>query len=353
MEGEKMKITTDIFGDLGNKPVHAYTIVNNNGMSIRCINYGCIITDIITPDKNGMFENVVLGFDTLEDYLQYSPFFGAVIGRIAGRIKGGQFEIDGTVYNLEKNENNNHLHGGEMGFNNLIWDAKVIKQPDEVGVEFAYVSQDGEGGYPGTVNVKVRYLLNNNNELKITMLGDSDKNTILNLTNHTYFNLSGNVKRDILQHELALKSNQFLELNDELLPTGEMLDVTGTAFDFQNGRKIVDGTIADHQQNILAGNGYDHPFLLTSNQNEEIQLNDETSGRTLLVETNQPAVVVYTSNQLEGNFDIRGVKARPYLGICLETQGLPDAIHHSNFPSIVIKKGEQYQWETKYTFLTK
>ncbi|MEH7384210.1 aldose epimerase family protein [Bacillus sp. JJ1521] len=348
-----MKITTDIFGELGNQPIHAYTIENDQGMSFRCINYGCIITDMITPDKNGNLENVVLGFDKIEDYLKYSPYFGAIVGPISGRIKAGQFELDGTVYNLEKNENNNHLHGGAKGFSNLVWDATVIEQPEEVGVEFSYVRQDGEGGYPGTVTTKVRYLLNNKNEFKITMSAVSDKNTILNLTNHTYFNLSGNIKDDILQHELTLKSDRFLELNDELLPTGVMLDVTGTAFDFQNGRKIVDGTIADNPQNILAGNGYDHPLLLTSNQNQEIQLSDETSGRTLIVETNQPAVVVYTSNQLEGDFEIRGIKARPYLGICLETQGLPDAINHPNFPSVVVKKDEEYLWETKYTFLTK
>ncbi|MCC3356966.1 aldose epimerase family protein [Bacillus sp. REN16] len=348
-----MKVTADIFGELGNKPVHAYTIENNNGMSIRCINYGCIITDMITPDQNGDFENIVLGFDKIEDYLQYSPYFGAIVGPVAGRIKAGQFELDDTVYQLEKNENNNHLHGGAKGFSNLIWDANLIEQAEEAGVEFEYIRQDGEGGYPGTVTVKVRYILNNNNEFKITMSAVSDKNTILNLTNHTYFNLSGNAKRDILQHELTLKSNRFLELNDELLPTGKMLDVEGTAFDFQQGRKIVDGTTADHPQNILAGNGYDHPFLLTDNQNQEIQLSDETSGRTLIVETNQPAVVIYTSNQLNGQFEIRGSKARPYLGICLETQGLPDAIHHPHFPSVVVKKDEQYQWETKYTFLTK
>ncbi|MEH7381286.1 aldose epimerase family protein [Bacillus sp. JJ1533] len=348
-----MKISTDTFGKIDNRSVHAYTIENNNGMSFRCINYGCIITDIITPDRDGNLENVVLGFDHLEDYLQHSPYFGAIVGPVAGRIKAGQFELDGTVYHLEKNENNNHLHGGEKGFSNLIWEAAVIEQQDEAGVEFQYVRQDGEDGYPGTVTFKVTYILNNHNELKITMSGISDKNTILNLTNHTYFNLSGNVTDDILQHELTLKSDRFLELNDELLPTGNMLEVKGTSFDFQNGRKIVEGTAADHPQNILAGNGYDHPFLLNSNQNQEIQLSDQESGRTLIVETNQPAVVVYTSNQLEGNFEIRGVKARPYLGICLETQGLPDAINHPNFPSVEIKKGEKYYWETKYTFLTK
>ncbi|MFS0864934.1 aldose epimerase family protein [Fredinandcohnia sp. 179-A 10B2 NHS] len=345
-----MKVTTKKFGELDNQVIHSYTLTNINGMSVSCIDYGCIITDIYTPDRSGNLENVVLGFDTIDEYINHSPYFGAIVGRIAGRIKGGQFKLDGQTYQLERNENNNHIHGGTKGFSDVVWDATTIEKYDAVGVEFRYQSKDGDGGYPGNVDMKVTYLLTNNNEVVLTAHGVSDQDTILNLTNHTYFNLSGNSKRDILDHELTLKSDRFVPLNNESLPTGEILAVTGTPFDFKNGRKIVDGTTTDYPQNVLVGHGYDHPFLLSNNKDREIQLKDQESGRTLTVETNQPAVVIYTSNHLKGDYEIRGVKARPHLAICLETQGVPDSIHHPEFPSIVLEKGKEYYWETKYAF---
>ncbi|MCH1625033.1 aldose epimerase family protein [Fredinandcohnia quinoae] len=345
-----MEVISQSFDRLGQEEIQQYTITNDHGMSVSCINYGCIITDIVTPDRDGKLENVVLGFDNVGDYIEHAPYFGAMIGRVAGRIKGAQFELDGHVYSLDKNEKDNHLHGGKRTFHNVLWDATVIEDDEKSGVEFTYVSKDGEEGYPGNLNMTVTYVLNNDNELTITATGFTDQTTLLNVTNHTYFNLSGGLRRDILQHELTMKSDQFVQLNEELLPTGRFLDVSDTPFDFRTARKIVDGTVSTDEQNILAGHGYDHPFLLNSNHDQEIQLYDEESGRHLIVESNQPSVVVYTSNQINGGFKIGEVEARDYLGICLETQGLPDAIHHPQFPPIVLKKGEQYNWTTTYKF---
>nr|WP_304216857.1 aldose epimerase family protein [Fredinandcohnia onubensis] len=341
-----MEVTVHPYGKYDNQEVQAFTLKNDHGLSLTCIDYGCIITEVIAPDRNGAQENVVLGFDNLDGYLADQTFQGAIVGRIAGRIRGGEFELNGKTYSLDKNENTNHIHGGVKGFSNVVWDSTIIKEENHVGVEFKYVSKDGEGGYPGTVEMTVTYSLNNENEFLISAVGVPDADTLLNITNHAYFNLSGNMKRDILDHELSIKSSKFLELDQEFLPTGELRDVTGTIFDFRNGRKIADGPNSKDAQIDLVGQGYDHPFLFDE---KLVTLYDEASGRLLKVETNQPAVVIYTSNTMEG-FEMRGGMARPYLGVCLETQAPPDAIHHPNFPSTIIKKDEKYQWETKYTF---
>lgn len=345
-----MKIFQKEFAQYDHQAIHAITLVNHHGLEVTCLNYGCIITKIMTPDRNGKLENIVLGFEKFEDYLTHSPYFGAVVGRVAGRIKDGEFELDENLYTLAKNNHNHHLHGGLKGFSDVIWDFEIIDNGECIGVQFTYLSPDGEEGYPGNLEVIVTYTLNNQNEFKISYDGKSDKKTVVNLTNHSYFNLSGNLSRDILNHQLTLKSNQFLELTPDLIPTGTILDVGGTAFDFQNGRKIKDGVAANHPQNKIAGAGYDHPFLLTTNHDKEIMLTDEESGRKLIIETDEKAVVVYTSTQLEGDFEIYGVKARKYLGVCLETQGLPDSIHHPHFPSCVLDKDQEYRTSTTYTF---
>ncbi|MEH7235816.1 aldose epimerase family protein [Bacillus sp. JJ1562] len=344
-----MEVKTHLYGMFDNQGVNAFTLVNDHGLSVTCIDYGCIITEIVAPDRNGVLENVVLGFDDLEGYLADTSYQGAIVGRTAGRIRGGQFELNGKTYSLDLNENNNHIHGGLKGFSKVVWDSTIINEENRVGVEFKYVSKEGEAGYPGTVEMTVTYTLNNENEFVISSKGTPDEDTILNITNHAYFNLSGDVKNDVLDHELTIKSRKFLELDEKYLPTGKLLDVTGTVFDFRSGRKIADGPNSNDEQIALVGQGYDHPFLLAE---KVVQLYDEASGRNLVVETNQPAVVVYTSNTMKG-FQMRGGEARPYLGICLETQAPPDAIHHPNFPSTVVKKGEEYNWETKYMFLTK
>lgn len=346
-----MEVIQRKFGRIDQQTVHLFIVRNDNGAEIACIDYGCIITKIIVPDIYGKFENIVLGFDTLGEYLRYSPYFGAVVGRAAGRIKNGEFDLNGKKYSLTQNEGYNHIHGGVRGLSHVLWDTTIIEKENEAGVEFTYISPDGEEGYPGTLNMKVTYRLTNKNELVISYDGIADETTLLNITNHSYFNLSGNLKRDILDHIVTLGSDDFIELDHELLPTGQITNVEDSPFDFRKGRKLSDGVYSSYSQNVLAGNGYDHPFLL-KNQQREIELKDELSGRKLIVETDQPSIVLYTGNQLTNDFQIRGKDSGKYMGVCLETQAPPDAIHHPHFPSVVLEEKKPYHSETKYSFTT-
>lgn len=347
-----MEMKKELFGLINEQPVTLYTLKNQNGFALSCLDYGGIITEIMAPDREGKIENIVLGFDTLEEYYDNPHYFGAVVGRFAGRIKNGIVYLDGNDYQVTTNENNHHLHGGRQGFSHVLWDSTVIEKENEISIMFSYVSPNGEEGYPGNLEIKMTYTITADNELIISYWGISDKKTILNPTNHTYFNLSGDLKRSILDHELKISSHQFIELNDELLPTGKVLAVDQTVFDFRKGRAIRDGVISTHPQNALATNGYDHPFLLNENQHQEIIVKDHESGRKLVVETTEPAVIVYTGNKLEGDYTIRGEKARNYLGLCLETQAPPDSIEHPQFHSSILDVGGVYESMTKYTFCT-
>ncbi len=341
-----LKVMKEVMGEHDGQAVYSFTMVNNAGMEVTVLNYGCIITKIMVPDKNGHEENVVIGHDSLEGYVQDRAFLGAVVGRVGGRIQGGAFELDGRRYTLAQNNGSNHLHGGIKGFNKVVWNAEEV----ENGVQFTYLSRDGEEGYPGNLHVQVTYTLDEENQLRIQYEAETDKKTILTLTNHSYFNLSGNLKADILQHSLQLKSDQFLELNEEFIPTGTRLNVEHTPFDFREGSRIEAGTVSKHPQNVLVGHGYDHPFLLNEHHNEEIMLRDPVSGRKLTVETDEVGVVVYSGNSLGSTTTFRGTQACSYLGICLETQALPDAIHHDDFPSTVLDNGETYSSTTVYRF---
>lgn len=345
-----MKIIDKIVGNYDGQSVIEYSLTNDSGMTVSCLNYGCVITKIIVPDRQGNFENVVLGFEEFEDYLDLSPYFGCVVGRVAGRIKGARFELDGKEYLLADNEHPNHLHGGKKGFHSVVWKTEKIEEDEAVGLTFYYHSPNGEEGYPGNLDTYVTYLLNNKNELVITYEGKTDQKTLVNLTNHSYFNLSGNLKRECTEHILQLESDRFLELGEDLIPTGKVIAAKNTPFDFQHGRRILSGVNSEHPQNVLAGNGYDHPLIFTKKGENTVVLSDEESGRTLMVTTDQPCVVVYTSNQLEAPFSISGVRARNYLGVCLETQGLPDAIHQPDFPSVILNPEEVYYSTTKYRF---
>lgn len=345
-----MEVTKSIYGYLGDTPVYSYTMKNMHGVEVTCIDYGCIITKMVTPDREGRLENIVLGYNQLEGYVQDTANFGCVVGRIAGRIRGATFSLDEKTYDLAKNENGNHLHGGEKGFGKVLWNSSYEEDINQAKVHFAYFSRDGEEGYPGNLAMRVTYTLTNDNEFMIHYSGKADAKTVLNVTNHSYFNLSGDLKRDILDHSLTMKSDQFLELDEELLPTGTFIDVEGTAFDFREGQPIKNGLVSAHPQNQLVGGGYDHPFLLKNNHCDEIILADPESGRTLTVETDEVGVVVYTANQLEEKGEILGVPARKHLGICLETQGLPDAINQPEFPSWVLEKNKPFSSVTKYYF---
>lgn len=343
-----MKISERIFGTLNGKNVKSYTIENANGMEMTCIDYGCIITKINVPDQFGKIENVVLGFDSLQEYIDHSPYFGCVIGRNSGRMKKAQFEMDGNTYHLFKNDGKNNLHGGPNGLHHVIWNSMLQKHDHHIDIIFSYTSPDGEEGFPGNLQVEVTYSLNDQNELLISYKAISDKKTVVNLTNHSYFNLSGHLKRNILNHELTLKSDRFLELDDELLPTGNVLEVDGTGFDFREGKKIGCGIKSDHPQIKIVGSGFDHPFLLNNDKQPQICLSDKESGRRLQIKTDEPAVVFYTGNMLTGDFFIRGTKSEKYLGLCLETQKPPS---NTNQPTaLFLEKNQVYSSRTMYIF---
>ncbi|CUB12790.1 Aldose 1-epimerase precursor [Bacillus cereus] len=345
-----MNVKEEIFGEVDGREVRSFTIMNDQGMKITCIDLGCTITRIDVPDKKGNLENIVLGFDCLEEYLKYSPYFGAVIGRVAGRIYPSSFNLDDVTYHLPNNEGETHLHGGPNGFHQVIWESSISQSPNEINITFTYMSPDGEGGYPGNLKVSVVYTLTNNNELVITYYGISDENTLLNVTNHTYFNLSGNLKKDILQHELTIKSDQFLELNRSLLPTSKLINVENTPFDFRSGKRIICGVKSEHPQNKIVGKGYDHPFLLGENKQQQICLVDHSNGRKMVIKTDEPCVVLYTGNMLGDHFQIRGVPCRKYLGLCLETQRPPNSIHNREFASILLEKDKEYYSKTYFSF---
>ncbi len=302
------------------------------------------------PDREGNFENIVLGYSDLADYQTNIPNFGVVVGRVAGRIKGAQFELEGQTYNLANNDGAHHLHGGPGGFSHLLWDGEIIDSGAVSGVQFTYLSPDGEEGYPGNLKVTVTYTLDNDNRFTITYQGQSDKTTLFAPTNHTYFNLSGNCQEDILGHVLKIDSSRFVELDCDLIPTGNILPVSGTTFDFRAGHSILEGTLVAHPQNQLALSGYDHPFILDSHKVDTIALWYPVNGRRITVKTDAPGVVLYTGNQLPDTLNILGGKSRKYLGLCLETQAIPDAIHNLHFPSYILHKNKLFSSQTQYTF---
>lgn len=347
-----MRVVEAVFGKLNDRDVKSYTVITDQGMEFECIDFGCTITKIKVPDRNGSVENVVLGLDTMEEYVNYSPYFGCVIGRNAGRIGKALFEIDGNSYDLTKNDGENNLHSGLNGFHHVLWDSAVEVCDHEVRITFSYRSPDGEEGFPGNLQVEVEYTVTDNHELWIRYRAVSDKKTIVNLTNHSYFNLSGNLKRTILNHELTLKSDGFLELDSTLIPTGKIVSVEGTAFDFKAGQIIGQGIELGHPQIELVGGGYDHPFLLSAQNQREITLIDRESGRLLEVETDEPAVVFYTGNMLGEDFSIRGRRSTKHLGLCLETQKPPNMIDYPGFPSLLLEKDQLYTSSTKYRFAT-
>lgn len=329
-----------------------YTLSNDKGMKVSILDFGGIITEIQAPDQEGNFENVVLAFKNYEDYLENPGFLGALTGRVAGRIENAQFDVEGVTYNLTKNEGNHHLHGGNEGFHNALWNVEPFQKADEVGLTLTYSSPDGHNGYPGKLDMEVVYSLNNKNELSITYEGESDKKTVLTATNHSYFNLSGNLKSDVLEHVITLDSSKFVELDDELIPTGEIIDVEGTTFDFRNGRPIKDGKRSNYKQNLVANHGYDHYFIFDHSKPESITVRDNNSGRELVVSTEQPGFVMYTANNLGEGMALKEGTSKKYLGVCLETQASPASIHHEGFPSVWLDKGERYSKKTTFSFNT-
>jgi len=348
-----MKTNTELLGTIDKQKINKYTAQSDNGIKFSFLNYGGVITEIITPDKSGNYENIVLKFDDYKDYEINQPFLGAIVGRVAGRIKDAKFTINGTQYLLEKNDGNNSLHGGKFGFSHQIWD--VIEYIDDENATFklTYFSKDGEGGFPGNICMEVTYNLTKDGKLIINYRGSSDRDTILNPTNHTYFNLSGDAKNTIENHYLKIKSDAFIELNEELIPTGKLLNVENITFDFRKFGLISDGIKGNHVQNVIVGNGYDHGFILNKSLNDEesdISIYDPISGRELKIQTDSKSVVVYTSNSMDESFKVNNRNSEKYLGICFETQIEPDAISNPNFSNCILKKGEKFSSTTRFTF---
>ena len=336
--------------------VHQYILKNKKGMEISVINYGGIITSWKAKDRDGIYQDIVLGFDNIYDYETKNPYFGALIGRYGNRIAKGKFIIDDKNYNLATNNDVNHLHGGFKGFDKVLWDVDEILGDSSASLVLKYMSSDMEEGYPGNLNVKVIYTLNNNDELSVIYEADTDKTTIVNLTQHSYFNLSGDFNQDISNHDLKINADSFLPVDSTLIPTGEIRDVIETPFDFLQPKKVGrDIEINNEQLNF--GNGYDHCWVL-NNYGDGVRFvasaYDDSSGRLLEVYSDQPGIQFYSGNFLdgslkskyEGNYDFRS-------GFCLETQNFPNSPNENSFPSPLLKPGEKYLSETIFRFSIK
>jgi aldose 1-epimerase len=335
------------------RQVDLHILTNQHGMETAITNYGGTVVTLKVPDRNGKLEDVVLGYDKLDDYAAGKAYFGAIIGRYANRIAHAKFRLDGVTYTLPKNDGDNHLHGV---FNKRVWTAKDVSSSAGQALELTYLSKDGEDGFPGNLSVKVVYALTGQNELKIDYSATTDKDTVINLTNHCYFNLAGQGNGDILQHQLMIRADRFTPVDANLIPTGELRSVKGTPFDFTTETAIGARVDQDDQQ-LKLGRGYDHNWVLNSGTASALSLAAQAyephSGRLLEVSTTEPGLQVYTGNFLDG---IRGKGGKVYnrrYAFCLETQHFPDSPNHPNFPSTVLKPGQSFRSTTVYRFSTK
>jgi aldose 1-epimerase len=352
---QKMNVTKKEFGKTTNgKTAYIYTLVNAKGCEAKITNYGGIVVSLTVPDKKGKLGDVVQGYDTLDQYIKNSPFFGALIGRYGNRIAKGKFALKGKTYTFAINNGPNHLHGGIMGFDKVLWDAKEIKQDNVVGLELSYLSKDGEEGYPGNLKVTVKYLWTNDNELKIEYAATTDKTTVANLTNHSYFNLA--CKGDILSHELMINADKFTPSDENQIPTGELRSVKGTPFDFTSPTKVGARIDKDDEQ-LKYGFGYDHNFVLNKSDGslrKIASVYESTTGRLMEVLSTEPGVQFYSGNHL--NETMVGKGGIPYKrrsGLCMETQHYPDSPNHPEFPSTTLEPGQKYATTTIYKFSTK
>lgn len=352
----KMNIKKEQFGTTPNgKKVDIYTLTNANGCEARITNYGGIVVSLTVPDKDGKIGDVVLGRDKLDEYIEdNSPYFGALIGRYGNRIGKAKFELNGRTYTLAANNGENHLHGGVKGYDKVVWDAKEIKQDNAVGLELNYLSEDGEEGYPGDLKVTVKYIWTNNNELKIEYSATTDKDTIVNLTHHSYFNLAG--KGDILDHELMINADKFTPVDEGLIPTGELRSVKGTPMDFTKPT-AVGARIGQDDQQLEYGLGYDHNWVLNDydgSLKKVATVYESTSGRVMEVYTTEPGLQFYSGNFLDGTLIGKGGKpCKHRTGLCLESQHFPDSPNQPDFLSTTLKPGEKYHTTTIYKFKTK
>jgi len=357
MRKNKVSITKSLYGiTKDNKKVNLYSFKTENGMQVDIINYGGIITSLKVPDKKGEIKDIVLGYNKLEDYITESPYFGSIIGRYGNRIAKGKFNLNGNEYKLATNNDENHLHGGNIGFDKVIWKSETKIDSNSSSLILKYLSTDMEEGYPGNLDTTVIYEIKNDNSIEITYQAKTDKTTIVNLTQHSYFNLSGDYNQSILNHKIKINADQFLPVNKSLIPTGDKLDVSMTPFDFRNFKKIEkDINVDDLQLNY--GNGYDHCWVLNDSENGYRLIAsafDEESGRLMEVYSDQPGLQFYTGNFLDGSLPQKKEGFYNFRsGFCLETQHFPNSPNQSDFPSVILNPNETYYSKTSYKFKIK
>ncbi len=353
-----MNIHQQEFGTLTDgTPVDLYTLENDHGVATAITTYGGIVVSLMVPDQQGKFDDVVLGYETLKEYSADHLYLGAIIGRYGNRIAQGKFVLKGVEYTLAQNNGENHLHGGLKGFDKALWKAEAFTADDRAGVNLTYLSKDGEEGYPGNLNVTVIYTLTNDNALKIAYTATTDKETVVNLTNHSYFNLTGAKSgQDILGHELMLNAERFTRADEGLIPTGELRSVTGTPLDFTQSAVIGTRIHDEYDQLVLAG-GYDHNWVLNNSDGSLVfaaKVYEPTTGRIMEVHTTEPGIQFYTGNFLEGSIRGKGnIAYHKYGALCLETQHFPDSPNQPAFPSTTLKPSEEYTQTTIYTFSTR
>ncbi len=345
------KVQAHPFGTADGKQVSYYTLKNKNGVEAKLTNYGATLISLKVPDRTGQFADVVLGYDDASGYEQGKSYFGATVGRYANRIAHGKFTLNGKTYTLAKNNGDNSLHGGNKGFNKVIWETKGVSGNH---IQFRYLSKDGEEGYPGNLTAKVTYTLTDANELKIDYDITTDADTVQNLTNHSYFNLAGD--GDILGHELMLNADYFTSVNAELIPTGAFRSVEGTPFDFRKPIAI-GARINEKDEQLVFGKGYDHNWVLNgklTSTHKAARVYEPKTGRVMEVITTEPGIQFYSGNFLDGTEHGKGGKAYQHrTGFCLETQHFPDSPNQPTFPSTVLKAGKHYRSSTTYKFSTK
>ncbi|MBP8257959.1 MAG: galactose mutarotase [Opitutaceae bacterium] len=351
-------VTMNSFGKLDDgRESTLYTLVNANGVRADITNYGGIIVRLLVPDRTGHLDDVVLGYNSVRDYVRSSPYFGAIVGRYGNRIAGGKFTVDGKTYSLVTNNNPGglpcHLHGGKRGFDKVLWQAEPLLTNNTPGLRLHYLSRDGEEGYPGNLDVTVHYWLENDNSLKIEYSATTDKATPINLTQHSYFNLKGDGRGDILDHLLTLYASRFTPVNVGQIPTGALEPVAGTPMDFTTPHVIGERINAKHAQ-LLSGSGYDLNWVIDGKPGEmkrAAKVFEPRSGRVMEVWTEEPSVQFYSGNHLNSSYV--GKSGAPYVtrgGLCLETQHAPDSPNQPNFPSTILRPGSRYQTTTIYKF---
>jgi len=341
----KPGVSSKDWGEVDGKKVQLYSLTNNNGVTVTISNYGGTVTSWVTPDKHGNKSSVIIGMDSLSEYLKKPPYFGALIGRYGNRIGDAKFTLDGKTYQLAANNGKNSLHGGNKGFDKVVWDATPGTDSTKPSLTLSYLSKDGEEGYPGNLKVTVVYSLSNDDELNIDYTAETDKATPVNLTNHSYFNLTGSTANTILNHTLMIDGDHYTPVDTSLIPTGKIEPVKGTPFDFTKAEAI--GARIDSVKG-----GYDHNFVL-NRKDSSLQLvavlSDTMSGRKLEVYTTEPGLQFYSGNFLDGKFSSHDGKPVNFrTALCLETQHFPDSPNKPNFPSTILKPGQKYHTETKY-----